>query len=60
MGGITHNVDVYEPLRVSARTIKGTKLRLKIPKNFPDERCPSNGLYTMCVPSTGIFYFTER
>ena len=32
------NVFVYEPLRVLARTIKSTKLRWKIPKNFPDER----------------------
>jgi hypothetical protein len=50
-----HNVFVYGPLRVKARTIKGTKLRWKIPKNFPDEHRPSNGLYTVCVPSMGIF-----
>ena len=42
-----HNVFVYEPLRVKARTIKDTKLRWKIPKNFPDGHRPSNGLYTV-------------
>ena len=41
------NVDVYEPLRVKARTIKRTKLRWKIPKDFPDRHRPSNGLYTV-------------
>jgi hypothetical protein len=44
-----HNVVVYGPLRVKARTIKDTKLRWKIPKNFPDEHRPSNGLYTVCL-----------
>jgi len=29
------------------RTIKSTKLRWKIPKNFPDWHRPSNGLYTV-------------
>ena len=29
------------------RTIKDTKLRWKIPENFPDEHRPSNGLYTV-------------
>ena len=38
---------VYGPLRVKALTIKDTKLRWKIPKNFPDEHRPSNGLYTV-------------
>ncbi len=41
------NVYVYGPLRVKARTNKDTKLRWKIPKNFPDEHRPSNGLYTV-------------
>jgi len=36
--GMFYNVVVYELLRGSALTIKGTKLRWKIPKNFPDER----------------------
>src|SRR5690606_8828597 len=44
---IKANVYVYGPLRVKARTIKDTKLRWKIPKNFPDEHRPSNGLYTV-------------
>jgi hypothetical protein len=52
---IAANVDVYEPLRVKAQDIKSTKLRWKIPKNFPDKHEPSNGLYTVCVPSMGIF-----
>jgi len=38
---------VYGQLRVIARTIKDTKLRWKIPKNFPDEHRPSKGLYTV-------------
>jgi len=29
------------------RTIKSTKLRWKILKNFPDKHRPSNGLYTV-------------
>ncbi|WP_211314462.1 hypothetical protein, partial [Gelidibacter algens] len=29
------------------RTIKSTKLRWKIPKNFPDWHRPSDGLYTL-------------
>ncbi|WP_235004049.1 hypothetical protein, partial [Aequorivita lipolytica] len=48
------NVYVYGPLRVKARAIKDTKLRWKIPKNFPDEDRPSNGLYTvLCI----VFFY---
>lgn len=51
---LVYNVVVYGPLRVKARAIKDTKLRWKIPKNFPDEHRPSNGLYTvLCV---GFFF----
>ncbi|OBX17530.1 hypothetical protein A9996_19325 [Gelidibacter algens] len=53
-GQLFANVDVYGPLRVIARTIKDTKLRWKIPKNFPDEHRPSNGLYT--VLAHGFFF----
>jgi len=37
------------------RTIKSTKLRWKIPKNFPDWHRPSNGLYTV-LPNVFISY----
>ena len=52
---IVGNVFVYEPLRGKAQTIKDKKLRSKIPKNFPDEHRPSNGLYTV-LPH--VFYFS--
>jgi hypothetical protein len=47
---------VYGPLRVKARAFKDTKLRWKIPKNFPDEHRPSNGLYTVLAVVFVLLY----
>ncbi|MCL8009425.1 hypothetical protein M8845_18515, partial [Gelidibacter japonicus] len=49
------NVYVYELWRVPSRTIPNGKLPVENPQDFPSTHRPSHNLYTVCVPSMGIF-----